>query len=182
MNCLFQVMYYLFAKVLTPKVLCICDLSILDTKSNLNTYGPVSILTIPFLKEFHWSKSLKTYSTLTSLDAILFFAGCFRSNKRYYYRNKLTGESQWEYPQPDIIRCDEAMDISTTPPPPPDEARDEADHVPPPPRISSPKPPPPPIISESGRKSKMLGEFVFITFILCWNNTNAFCTSPKAYL
>ncbi|KAJ8956761.1 hypothetical protein NQ314_006635 [Rhamnusium bicolor] len=67
-----------------------------------------------------------------------------RSNKRYYYQNQATGESQWEYPQPDISRCDEAMDISTTPPP-----IEPTIHMSPPlpPTIRSPTPPPPPIIS-----------------------------------
>lgn len=67
----------------------------------------------------------------------------FRSHKRYYYQNRTTGVSQWEYPQPDIQNCDDAMDISTTPPP---------EHAitmspPLPPTIRSPTPPPPPIIS-----------------------------------
>ncbi|XP_018565124.1 formin-binding protein 4 [Anoplophora glabripennis] len=67
-----------------------------------------------------------------------------RSHKRYYYQNQTTGESQWEYPQPDISRCDEAMDISTTPPP-----AEPTIHLSPPlpPIIRSPTPPPPPIIS-----------------------------------
>ncbi|KAJ8976330.1 hypothetical protein NQ317_010097 [Molorchus minor] len=67
-----------------------------------------------------------------------------RSHKRYYYQNQTTGEGQWEYPQPDVDRCDEAMDISTTPPP-----TEPTIHLSPPlpPIIRSPTPPPPPIIS-----------------------------------
>ncbi|XP_060525374.1 formin-binding protein 4-like [Cylas formicarius] len=71
-----------------------------------------------------------------------------RSHKRYYYQNQNTGESQWEYPQPDITRCDDAMDICTTPPPPPEQA--PVPVTPPlPPTIRSPTPPPPPVISLS---------------------------------
>ncbi|XP_050312723.1 formin-binding protein 4-like [Anthonomus grandis grandis] len=44
-----------------------------------------------------------------------------RSHKRYYYQNPTSGVSQWKYPEPDVTRCDDAMDISTTPPPPPDD-------------------------------------------------------------
>ncbi|KAJ8915229.1 hypothetical protein NQ315_015452 [Exocentrus adspersus] len=71
-----------------------------------------------------------------------------RSHKRYYYQNQTTGEGQWEYPQPDISRCDEAMDISTTPPP-----AEPAIHVSPPlpPTIRSPTPPPPPYHQPEGR-------------------------------
>ncbi|KAG5880874.1 hypothetical protein JTB14_038085 [Gonioctena quinquepunctata] len=67
-----------------------------------------------------------------------------RSHKRYYYQNLMTGVSQWEYPQPDVNTCDEAMDISTTPPP-----AEQLIHMSPPlpPTIRSPTPPPPPIIS-----------------------------------
>lgn len=93
---------------------------------------------------------------------------CFRLNKRYFYQNKSTGESQWEYPQPDVIRCDEAMDISTTPPPPVEEDEEfrrleqngKPPEPPPPPKIGSCSPlppPPPPIISSKKNKSKKLG-------------------------
>ncbi|XP_017777003.1 PREDICTED: formin-binding protein 4-like [Nicrophorus vespilloides] len=40
-----------------------------------------------------------------------------RAQKRYYYRNKVTDECQWDYPEME----DDAMDICTTPPPPADE-------------------------------------------------------------
>jgi len=93
--------------------------------------------------------------------------GCCRINKRYYYRNQQTGDSQWEYPQPDIVGGDDAMDISTTPPPPPihDEPPEPVTSTPvpieppPPPRIKSPTPPPPPTISKpSKQKSKSSGK------------------------
>lgn len=78
------------------------------------------------------------------------FRPCFRSHKRYYYRNETTGESQWEYPQLDVVRRDEAMDLSTTPPP-----VDVNDDLSPPlpPVIRSPTPPPPPIISKDTEKT-----------------------------
>lgn len=94
------------------------------------------------------------------------FLGCFRLNKRYFYQNKATGESQWEYPQPDVIRCDEAMDISTTPPPLPAEEDEDSCGAnlepPPPPKIrgGSPQPPPPPVISLQNEKSSMSGKIV----------------------
>ncbi|CAH0558740.1 unnamed protein product [Brassicogethes aeneus] len=75
-----------------------------------------------------------------------------RSHMRYFYENHSTGEGQWEYPQPDVVRCDEAMDISTTPPPE-DEVEQPVMAVmapvepPLPPMIRDPTPPPPPIIS-----------------------------------
>ncbi|KAJ8961782.1 hypothetical protein NQ318_021384 [Aromia moschata] len=67
-----------------------------------------------------------------------------QSHKRYYYQNQTTGEGQWEYPQPDVNRYDEAMDISTTPPPseptiqmsPPPSSSHKKSHSPPPPIIS----------------------------------------------
>ncbi|XP_018335064.1 formin-binding protein 4 isoform X2 [Agrilus planipennis] len=85
-----------------------------------------------------------------------------RPNKRYFYYNRKTGENQWEYPQPNVIRSDEAMDICTTPPL--EETFDEQSLlppsilpvtvpvVPPPPpsisKVSSPSPPPPPYIGQ----------------------------------
>ncbi|KAK4882580.1 hypothetical protein RN001_005899 [Aquatica leii] len=81
-----------------------------------------------------------------------------RINKRYYYRNQQTGESQWEYPQPDIVAGDDAMDICTTPPPTASETllEDLAHTVqpPPPPRIKTPTPPPPPTISKNVKQRK----------------------------
>ncbi|KAF5301833.1 hypothetical protein FQA39_LY10618 [Lamprigera yunnana] len=84
-----------------------------------------------------------------------------RINKRYYYRNQQTGESQWDYPQPDIVAGDDAMDICTTPPPMASENLLEeplppsiAPQPPPPPRIKSPTPPPPPVISKSIKQRK----------------------------
>ncbi|KAF5289463.1 hypothetical protein FQR65_LT11836 [Abscondita terminalis] len=81
-----------------------------------------------------------------------------RVNKRYYYRNQQTGESQWDYPQPDIVGGDDAMDICTTPPPPASDTllEDVAHPVqpPPPPRIKTPTPPPPPTISKNIKSGK----------------------------
>ncbi|KAF2879202.1 hypothetical protein ILUMI_26957 [Ignelater luminosus] len=89
-----------------------------------------------------------------------------RVNKRYYYRNQQTGDSQWEYPQSDIVGGDEAMDISTTPPPPVIDDAVSQELVtsmnctttplepPPPPRIKSPTPPPPPMISKNVEKKR----------------------------
>ncbi|XP_066150677.1 formin-binding protein 4-like [Euwallacea fornicatus] len=91
-----------------------------------------------------------------------------RSHKRYFYQNQATGVSQWRYPEPDVTRCDDAMDISTTPPPqdlgavtvevkPPSPVV-FGPHLPPepplapsPPHIRSPTPPPPPLISQDLR-------------------------------
>ncbi|XP_076250612.1 uncharacterized protein LOC143190289 isoform X2 [Rhynchophorus ferrugineus] len=87
-----------------------------------------------------------------------------RSHKRYFYLNQVTRESQWEYPQPDITRCDDAMDISNTPPHHIEDTESlTVDSVetatfgpqlpvdpplpPSPPKISVPTPPPPPVIS-----------------------------------
>lgn len=89
---------------------------------------------------------------------ILFFifgpSVLFRSHKRYYYQNRTTGVSQWEYPQPDIQTCDDAMDISTTPPP-----EQVITMSPPlPPAIRSPTPPPPPIISGSEENLENTGK------------------------
>lgn len=39
-----------------------------------------------------------------------------RSHKRYYYRNEISGETRWSYP--DIIGGAEEMELCTTPPPP----------------------------------------------------------------
>lgn len=80
--------------------------------------------------------------------------GCFRVNKRYYYRNQQTGESQWDYPQPDVVRTDEAMDISTTPPPPiiDDVKLDPPNSVSQP--VVIPPPPPAPIISKVIKSKK----------------------------
>nr|XP_046481673.1 formin-binding protein 4-like isoform X1 [Neodiprion pinetum] len=44
-----------------------------------------------------------------------------RSHKRYYYRNSVTGEAQWTYPEADVVGGTEEMDLCTTPPPPEDE-------------------------------------------------------------
>lgn len=99
-------------------------------------------------------------------NSIMFFScailWCFRLNKRYFYQNKVSGESQWEYPQPDVIRCDEAMDISTTPPPPPledDGLKSGQPEPPPPPKIRDcqPLPPPPPVIGAINEKTKKSG-------------------------
>ncbi|XP_019772810.2 formin-binding protein 4 [Dendroctonus ponderosae] len=79
-----------------------------------------------------------------------------RSHKRYFYQNQTTGVNQWRYPEPDVTRCDDAMDISTTPPPM--DVKDEPavfgpslpsdPPLPPtPPKIRSPTPPPPPKIT-----------------------------------
>ncbi|XP_015609403.1 formin-binding protein 4 isoform X2 [Cephus cinctus] len=40
-----------------------------------------------------------------------------RSHKRYYYRNSTSGETQWTYPEADVIGGTEEMDLCTTPPP-----------------------------------------------------------------
>lgn len=77
--------------------------------------------------------------------------GVSRSNKRYFYCNELSGETQWNYPEQDIVGGGEAMDICTTPPPN-DVPHVEVQHPQPPspPRIGpprSPSPPPPPIIT-----------------------------------
>lgn len=76
--------------------------------------------------------------------------GCFRSQKRYYYYNKENGQSQWDYPESDIVRSDDAMDISTTPPPLLDE-KDETLNMdpPPPPSIRKLNTPPAPNITDS---------------------------------
>ena len=71
---------------------------------------------------------------------------CCRIHKRYYYYCQSTGESQWEYPHPDVIRDDTAMDICTTPPPPPlkypsDPFNDEGDRIPSSPKVKSISPP-----------------------------------------
>ncbi|XP_072393547.1 uncharacterized protein [Diabrotica undecimpunctata] len=73
-----------------------------------------------------------------------------RTHRRYFYQNKISGTSQWEYPQPDMNTNDVAMDISTTPPPPQEIESPPPEEVllpPLPPKIRSPSPPPPPIIS-----------------------------------
>ncbi|KAK9879334.1 hypothetical protein WA026_004185 [Henosepilachna vigintioctopunctata] len=76
-----------------------------------------------------------------------------RSRKRYYYQNQLTGEGRWEYPLPDAVHQEEAMDISTTPPPLEAEEEHpllvEQPPLPPSPPCKSPSPPPPPVISVS---------------------------------
>ncbi|KAL1506483.1 hypothetical protein ABEB36_005842 [Hypothenemus hampei] len=92
-----------------------------------------------------------------------------RSHKRYFYQNQTTGTSQWQYPEADVTRCDDAMDISTTPPPPEIESdncimefsnttdfgpqlpiQSPGTPLPPsPPKIKSPTPPPAPVISGS---------------------------------
>ncbi|CAG9769243.1 unnamed protein product [Ceutorhynchus assimilis] len=93
-----------------------------------------------------------------------------RSQKRYFYQNQASGVSQWHYPEPDVTRCDDAMDISTTPPPPDNiKAPKLVEPIvfgpqlpvdpplpPSPPNIRSPTPPPPPIISMSMDVSQML--------------------------
>lgn len=82
--------------------------------------------------------------------------GCFRSQKRYFYCNIETGQTQWQYPEMDVHNgSDDAMDISTTPPPP-----EEADKIlilepPPPPRITRASTPPPPIISSTEDEGKI---------------------------
>lgn len=84
----------------------------------------------------------------------IFIFPYFRSNKRYYYQNRATGLTQWEYPQPDFQRYDEAMDISTTPPP-----EQIITMSPPlPPAIRSPTPPPPPIISLFDENKDKIGK------------------------
>uniref|UniRef100_A0A6P7FVU4 Formin-binding protein 4-like n=1 Tax=Diabrotica virgifera virgifera TaxID=50390 RepID=A0A6P7FVU4_DIAVI len=72
-----------------------------------------------------------------------------RTHRRYFYQNRFSGTSQWEYPQPDMNTSDVAMDISTTPPPPHEiESPPPEEVLPPlPPKIRSPSPPPPPVIS-----------------------------------
>ncbi|GLV43659.1 hypothetical protein CBL_07014 [Carabus blaptoides fortunei] len=77
-----------------------------------------------------------------------------RSNRRYFYRNQQTGETQWDYPEPDIVGGGEAMDICTTPPPVNDEPPAADELVPPsPPAITAdrhiPTPPPPPTLEQT---------------------------------
>lgn len=84
----------------------------------------------------------------------------FRAHKRYYYQNRSTGVSQWEYPQPDVQNCDDAMDISTTPPP----EQVITMSPPQPPSIRCPSPPPPPIISGVEVHSKTTGK-VYFSFV-----------------
>lgn len=87
--------------------------------------------------------------------------GAHRTHKRYYYRNTVSEETQWEYPsQPeDLCGGGEAMELCTTPPPPPMSPSVEVDttpKTPPPPIISQqsePSPPPPPQISSYREKS-----------------------------
>lgn len=79
--------------------------------------------------------------------------GVSRSNKRYFYRNEVSGETQWNYPEQDIIGGQEAMDICTTPPPdnPPELEVPVKEPEPPPPPVictRSPSPPPPPVITD----------------------------------
>nr|XP_022910971.1 formin-binding protein 4-like [Onthophagus taurus] len=78
-----------------------------------------------------------------------------RSHKRYYYHNQATGDSQWDFPEADAIRTEEAMDISMTPPHDDQstnrslESESQAEPPPPPSiRNKSISPPPPPIISK----------------------------------
>lgn len=74
--------------------------------------------------------------------------GCCRSQKRYFYCNKETGQTQWDYPESDLNASDDAMDISTTPPPPEDVNNKIIEIIaPPPPKLGRIVTPPPPIIS-----------------------------------
>ncbi|CAG9863799.1 unnamed protein product [Phyllotreta striolata] len=77
--------------------------------------------------------------------------------KRYFYQNLSTGESQWEYPQPDHGACDDAMDISTTPPHVENDSNNPLS-PPLPPNIRSPTPPPPPVISSAENNGGILPE------------------------
>ncbi|KRT82686.1 hypothetical protein AMK59_3201 [Oryctes borbonicus] len=119
------------------------------------------------LKPMYLQKWLNnTYKDLAKLEEEAAPTGWLlqwdRAHKRYYYHNQTTGENQWEYPQPDILSVDEAMDISTTPPPPMiSEEQQPVDSMnmilpPPPPKIKerSMSPPPPPIISDYQMKGK----------------------------
>ncbi|XP_069696596.1 uncharacterized protein DDB_G0284459-like [Periplaneta americana] len=89
-----------------------------------------------------------------------------RTHKRYFYRNTVSGETQWEYPSPpedDVCGGGEAMELCTTPPPPPVEEEERTPKTPPPPLISQdsvPSPPPPPRISSYKERSssKHMGE------------------------
>lgn len=105
---------YIFLKFI---VICSIQEHKIYVKYYLEYYQKNLILIFLVVLKF-WCNHTYHYNGYLKLS---YLTGCFRLNKRYYYRNKATGESQWEYPQPDIIRCDEAMDISTTPPPPPEE-------------------------------------------------------------
>lgn len=68
-----------------------------------------------------------------------------------------SGETQWEFPDPDIVGRGEAMDICTTPPPNeeghvPEIASRHTTPSPPLIRERSKSPPPPPIISNEDSK------------------------------
>lgn len=83
--------------------------------------------------------------------------GCFRSQKRYFYCNIETGQTQWHYPVNDVNvsePSDDAMDISTTPPPPDDEDKSQL-IPPPPPRISKTLTPPTPLINSSSSSNNV---------------------------
>lgn len=89
------------------------------------------------------------YFTQYSHD-LVFWGDVSRSHKRYYYRNTTSGETQWTYPETDVIGGTEEMDLCMTPPPPDQEEPSLIEQTQTEPQASKTDPP----ILESSKEEK----------------------------